>query len=174
MSRWFSYFRINFFMVAIFLSLVSFKALHKFYVSVTQVEYVEDKKAVQIILRVFIDDIESVLNERYATKLRLDPKKQQPVVEKYLKKYLSDKFILKINNENRDLDFLGIEYENDLLLCYLEIEDIPEFYEIKIENTILMDLFEEQQNIVHVKYNKQKKSLILQEGKSEGMLKFSK
>jgi len=44
---------------------------------------------------------------------------------------------------------------------------------LEISNQILMDLFEEQQNIVHVKKENNRKSLILEKRRDSGMLKFS-
>ena len=34
---------------------------------------------------------------------------------------------------------------------YLEIENLPSFKSIKLQNTILFDLFDKQQNIIHLK-----------------------
>ena len=39
-------------------------AVHKFYVSVTQVDYVPSKKRIEITSRIFIDDFENRKNER--------------------------------------------------------------------------------------------------------------
>ena len=47
------------------LPLFAFTAAHKFYVSVTNVTYSEKNEALQITSRVFIDDLEEVLKERY-------------------------------------------------------------------------------------------------------------
>ena len=54
----------------------SFAPVHKFYVSVTEMEYVKEKKSVQIITRIFIDDFEAVLNTRFGTELFLATKKR--------------------------------------------------------------------------------------------------
>ena len=49
---------------------------HKYYVSVTQLEYVEDQKSVQIINRVFIDDLERLFRERYDESITLAEKNE--------------------------------------------------------------------------------------------------
>ncbi len=43
-------------------------ALHKFYVSVNQVDFVPNKKALEISSRIFIDDIDLALEKKYGKK----------------------------------------------------------------------------------------------------------
>ncbi len=161
------------FLIAICLTLSSFVA-HKFYVSVTQVDYNEEEKSLQIISRIFIDDIEEVLQERYDNSLLLNSNEETDKVDQYLGQYFKQKLKFTVNGKEVSFIFLGKEYEDDLVISYLEIENINSLDTIEISNEILMDLFEEQQNIVHVKKEDQRKSLILEDGRSTGVLKFSK
>ncbi|MBP2832148.1 peptidase E [Aquimarina sp. U1-2] len=154
--------------------IVSSFTIHKFYVSVTQIDYNTNQQSLQIITRVFIDDIEDVLKERYDTNIVLLATKENPNIDQYLNTYFTKKLRIKVNGEQVSFNFLGKEYEDDLLICYLEIEQVSSLTSIEISNEILMDLFEEQQNIVHIKKEDQRKSLILESGKSEGLLNFSK
>ena len=157
----------------ILLVLSSFSPIHKFYVSVTQINYAEEQKSLQIISRLFIDDMEKVLKERYDAEIRLGSEEDTEKVDKLLQKYLRQKLKIEVNDEEKPLVFIGKEYENDLLLCYLEISDISSLQTITVTNSILMDVFEEQQNIVHVKKGKERKSLILQKELEQSLLKFS-
>ena len=154
------------------ITLSSFVA-HKFYVSVTQVEYNKGQQSLQIITRVFIDDIEEVLRQRYDAKIQLEPNAESPNVDEYLEKYFDQKITFIINGEEKPFVFLGKEYEDDLILLYLEIENINSLETFEISNQVLMDLFEEQQNIIHVKNENIRKSLILEKRRDTGMLKFS-
>ena len=49
---------------------------HKFYVSITKVEFSEEAQSVQIITKLFIDDIEATLQKRYDPNVSLDTKKE--------------------------------------------------------------------------------------------------
>ncbi len=160
------------FLVSLIFSLSSF-IVHKFYVSVTQVDYNEEEQSLQVISRIFIDDLEEVLRKRYNDAIMLDPDKETSNVDTYIKKYLKQKLVFLVDDKETSFIFLGKEYEDDLIICYLEIENIASLKTVKVSNEILMDLFEEQQNIIHVKKETQRKSLILEKGRSEGMLKFS-
>ena len=162
------------FILGIFLiSLSSFTVVHKFYVSVTQIEYNEKQQSLQIISRIFIDDIEEVLKKRYDETIKLTSEKQQEKVDTYLYKYLQKKLMITVDDKPVRYNFIGTEYDNDLILCYLEIEGVTSLETITISNKVLMDVFEEQQNIIHVKKGKNRKSLILEKEKEKGMLKFS-
>ena len=64
-----------------------FSAAHKFYVSVTNFKYVEEEQAFQITSRIFIDDLDDVLAERYGMEMYLDTPDEKEVSDKYIKKY---------------------------------------------------------------------------------------
>jgi len=155
------------------LVMFSFTTFHKFYVSVTQIEYVEEKESLQIITRIFIDDIEDLLQTRYDKTIILGPKKDSKMIDLYLEKYFNQKFKVKVNGKSLTYNFLGKKYEEDLMICFIEIENLKGLKSIEVTNELLMDMFEEQQNIVHVKKDEDRKSLILEKGKDTGMLKFS-
>ncbi len=162
------------FIFVMLITLSSFTTLHKFYVSVTQVEYNKEQQTLQIISRIFIDDIEDLLKERYSLSIDFDEKEKNSVIDKYLTTYLNQKLVFMVNGKKANFVFIGKEYEEDLMICYLEIENVSSLKTIEITNEVLMDLFEEQQNIIHVKKENQRKSLILEKENNIGLLKFSK
>ena len=146
--------------------------VHKFYVSVTEVEFVKDKNSVQIISRIFIDDLENALRKRYDQHLTFAPKNESKEVQEYLERYLNEKISIKINGKSVVFKFIGKEYDNDIIFCYLEVNDIQEIKSFQISNKVLFDSFEEQQNIIKLKINNENKSFILIEQSSKVMLNF--
>ncbi|MEX0361780.1 MAG: DUF6702 family protein, partial [Allomuricauda sp.] len=70
------------------LLLFSFTTVHKFYLSVTNVVYSEKSASFQITSRIFIDDLDDVLEERYGIKTELATKNEAPVADTYIEKYL--------------------------------------------------------------------------------------
>lgn len=146
--------------------------VHKFYVSVTEVAYVNDKKSVQIITRIFIDDLENTLRERYDKHLTFAPENEGKEVETYLQRYLKDKISIQINGKFVDYKFIGKEYDNDIVFCYLEIAEVREINSFQISNKVLFESFDDQQNIVKLKINDQNKSFILINQSDKALLKF--
>ena len=146
---------------------------HKFYVSTTKVEYVKERKSIQIISRIFVEDLEQVLQERYSSRVQLDPKKETDLDQSYLLNYISQKLKFKINEKEAQLIYIGKEYDIDILNIYFEIEDVDSLESIRIENKILIDLFPEQQNIIHFSNEKNKRNLILDKNHPTGLLNFN-
>ena len=155
------------------LPLLAFTTAHKYYLSVTNIEYVSEKQSVQIISRIFIDDFEALIRQRYDEDITLDASKEETQIDFYIEKYLKEKIKIKINDSIKTLVFIGKEYEDDILYCYLEIENVTAIKSFKITNQILFDLFDEQQNIVKLKINSKNKSFVLIQENDKAMLKFN-
>lgn len=160
------------FLLLLFIGLTSFNALHKFYVSVTEIEYNEKAKSLQIISRVFTDDFENLLKKRYDEKIRLGKNYETAGASDYFGKYLEQKLEIKVDGKPVKINYLGREYDNDMILLYIEVENMEAFSKIEIKNTVLMDLFSEQKNLVHVEFRGKTKSLVLADGKEEDVLNF--
>lgn len=159
-------------LLILLLPLVSFTAAHKFYVSVTNINYSEKDDALQITSRIFIDDMEMLLEERYDVDGQLATEEERDDAKVYIEKYLKAKFAIKIDGTHKDFDFLGYEFDKDVIICYLEIPriDLPNIKNIEVQNEVLTDLFDEQQNVVHFKLDDKKKSFVLIKENNKGML----
>lgn len=158
--------------ILLVIPLMAFTSMHKFYVSVTQVDYIQEKEEVQITSRIFIDDLERLIRERYDESITLASENESGLAEVYIEKYLKEKIGFVINGEPMKMNYLGKEYEDDIAICYLEISGIEAIRSIEITNSVLFDLFEEQQNVIRTKINSKKKSFILVQGNDKGLLNF--
>ena len=158
--------------VILFVALSSFSAAHKFYVSVTQVEYSEKDASLQIISRIFVDDMEATLEERYGITARLGNPEESGLAKEYVARYFQTKCNVEVNGEERDVEFLGYRFDKDLLVCYLEVPGIPSesLRSVGVRNNLLTDMFEEQKNLVHLRILGQRKSLVLIRENNKGML----
>lgn len=156
------------------LPLLAFSAAHKFYVSVTNMNYSEKDDAFQVTTRIFIDDFEGVLKERYGIEAKLATENEAKIADEYIEKYLRAKFLVYLNGEQMGYDFLGKKYDNDVVICYMELPKVglKNLEKMEIENEILTDLFDEQKNVVHVKWMDNKRSFIMIKSNAKGMLNF--
>lgn len=125
---------------------------HPFHVSVTDIEHDAEAKSVQVSHRIFLDDLELGL-KKYHKLEKLDtyepesPSKLDSLIGAYLKK----KVLFLINGESKDFYYLGSELEGDARWCYYEIENVERVDEAQVTNVALMEVFDDQQNIVHFK-----------------------
>lgn len=161
------------FLALFILPLLAFSSFHKYYISVTEIDYLQEKKSVQITSRIFVDDFESLLRERYDESISLAGKNESRTTELYIERYIKDRIKIKINGKEVSFDFIGKEYDVDIMICYLEIIDVKSIISFEISNTVLFDLFKEQQNIVKTKINSQQKSYILIPQKDKALLNFN-
>lgn len=154
------------------LPLFAFSVVHKFYISVTHIGYSDKDNAIQIKSRVFIDDMNAVLVERYGIDADLGEDNESKITQEYLEKYIRTKISVSIDDTIAEYTILGKKYDNDVLVLYLEVPNvkIAKVSSIGIENEILTDLFDEQQNVVHFKINGKKKSFVLLKSDTKGML----
>lgn len=159
-------------LLLLLLPLFAFTVAHKFYLSVTNVGYSEKDQAVQITSRIFIDDFEAALLARYDFKGNLATEKEVALADEYIEKYIRAKFAFYIDGKAAEFDFIGKRYEDDLMICYIEIPNLKlsDHKSIAIQNEILTDMYDEQQNVVHFKINGRKKSFVLIKENNKGML----
>ena len=72
--------------ILILAPLFAFTLMHKFYVSVTNIQYSEEDNSLQITSRIFIDDLENVLEERYGVIMNLATEKESGEANFYIEK----------------------------------------------------------------------------------------
>ena len=160
-------------LILLVIPLLAFNTIHKYYISVTQIDYMQSKQSVQITTRIFIDDLEKLLRERYDKGITLAGKNEPSTADLYIERYLNEKINIKINNKEVNFSFVGKEYDADLVKCYLEIEGIKKIESFEISNEVLFDLYSDQQNIIKTKINSQQKSAILIAENRSVLLKFN-
>lgn len=100
--------------------------------------------------------------------------KEMSNIDLYIERYLKHHLNVKVNNKKVDLKYLGKEYDNDVVKCYIEIEgiDADALKSIEVENSLLFELFEKQNNIVHFKIDDLRKSFSLISGNDKALLNF--
>ena len=159
--------------LALTIPLFAFTTAHEFYVSVTQIDYIKDKQSVQITTRIFIDDLEDLLRQRYDENITLNASKDEHIIDTYIAKYLMSKIQIDINGDFKKIKYIGKEYEDDIVYCYLEISDVETIDSFKITNRLMFDIYEDQQNIIKTNINSKNKSLMLIPNMDTGVLNFN-
>ena len=145
---------------------------HETYLSVTEIEYKQDKQSLQIISRVFIDDMEDVLTKRYQKEISLSYKDDLEKNKTLLSKYLSKKLTISIEGRPVQLKLLGSKFDADQIVLFLEATNIEKFDHVTVENLVLTDLYDSQKNIVHVKKGDEIESMLLVKDNSSQSVSF--
>ena len=147
-------------------SLQHISPLHDFHVSKCLIEYNPTEQAIQISLHMFIDDLEYALEQKGHKGLFLCTPKEKENANKILTAYLTRKLSLEVNNSKPTFEFIGKEVSDDLsgVWCYLEITNIKELKALSVHNSLLLEVFDDQKNIVSLTGPNLQGTLLLQNG----------
>ncbi|WP_309641899.1 DUF6702 family protein [Flavobacterium sp.] len=154
----------------LFVTLTAF-AVHKFYISIYQINYVAPKKRVEITTRIFIDDLNKALQLKYTKTTHIGEPTETPEDVAFMNQYLAEHFTIKINGTKKPFVFVSKELENNVVIGYYKINDIAKVTSLDIKNTSLMDMFSDQQNVIQTTCNGKKQSLLLTNENTSGVLK---
>ena len=138
---------------------------HKYYVSTSLFNFTEDS-SLQITLKVFKDDLSNAISDTYLDQKTDDLNLIDELYFKQVDKYINSKISILIDDKKFEMDYLGLETKNDMYVCYLEIENLPIYSNMVISNKILFEIFDDQQNIIHVKRNDKRQSFIARNNNS--------
>jgi len=138
---------------------------HKYYVSTSLFNFSEDS-SLQITLRIFKDDLSNAISDTYLDQKTDDLNLIDELYFKQVDKYINSKISILIDDKKFEMDYLGLETKNDMYICYLEIENLPIYSNMVISNKILFEIFDDQQNIIHVKRNDKRQSFIARNNNS--------
>ncbi len=135
------------------LLMASFRpAMHKYYLSLTQVNINSQKHSLDVSCKLFMDDLEQELEKSTGKKVDLSISKDQ-ATEKLLADYLEKNFMINVGGELQKLQFLGFEVENDAVWCYSEVHVFKGKGTISILNTLLYENFPEQSNLMNLNWD---------------------
>ena len=127
--------------------------IHDFFVSVSYIEYDDQRNAIEAHKKIFFDDFEKTLKKQFLNEDFDILKSNQVLVDDYIRDYLTNNIEFVINDKQYDFEYLGHEYEDGIINCYFEINKIKKIKKIKIKDTSLFETFEGQENLIYFKAN---------------------
>lgn len=158
-------------LVSIFLlSVLTF--FHPLHLSVTEITLDEKEKELEIMLRVFTDDLElAIRNAKKDETLNL-LKPANTNTDKLAWEYLQGRFKFSIDGKAQSVKYLGHEADEDVLIFYIQVQPVKKFKSIDITNSILTELHDDQSNLINMTVRDKTKSLRLERDNPSGKLSF--
>jgi hypothetical protein len=134
-------------LVALSLFALPAATAHKFYTSISHVEYNQETKSLEVAVRVFSDDLEVALTKRNNKAIYLDATKDVGAI---ITAYLQDVFEIKgRDGEHKKIRWVGMETKVDATWLYFEVK-LPEgLAGAELRNRLFFELFTEQVNIIN-------------------------
>jgi hypothetical protein len=135
---------------------------HPIHLSITEIDHNEKSKALQITMRIFIDDLELSIRKKLNDKeLDLLEPGNGKTTDNLVKDYLVENVKLKVDKKAVKINYLGHEIEGPAMICYVEIENIKKFTTIEVTNRVILETHDDQSNLVNVNYHDKVKSVRL-------------
>ena len=137
------------------------KDVHPLHVSVTEINHNAAGKTLEITCKMFTDDFEKVLVQNYKTKVDLINPPDRPAMDKLVSDFVQKHVLLKIDNKQSQLSYIGYERDSEAVYSYFQVENIAVLKKLEISNTILHELFTDQINMMHIMVGGKRKSVKL-------------
>lgn len=143
------------------IAIVSSSALD-FFSSMTKVDYVEGSKTLKFTTKLNTDNI--------AEAIKINPNSAGFQAE--VKNYMNNHFDVYVNGAQKNLTFTGSQVNGESVWIYFEANGVSEMNSLKIKNTVLLEAFPKQLNLVNISYKGQQKTMNFQRGKEVNEVSF--
>lgn len=159
-----------------FITLVSGRpADHDFHVSRSEINYETSSGDIQIAVHVFIDDLESAIARSGTSGLKIYMPGENNNADEHIEKYLRSRLSVAVGNSGVKPIFIGRELSKDKMAvwCYLEVPGQKNVSAIRVNNSLLTELYNDQKNIVDFTVDNKKKQIVVLDSKTtEGIFKI--
>jgi hypothetical protein len=146
--------------------------VHPIHISVTEIEYDERERELEIITRIFTDDLELAIraqqNNPELELLKLPAATLDEVVKPYLLKQVN----VLLDGKVQTLKYLGHEQDGDAHVFFIQIQPVKKWKSITVQNQVLLETYDDQSNIVHVTVREKTRSMRLMRNNAAGTLTF--
>ena len=135
-------------MYKLFLQIILLNTLvfsHQFFLTTTEVRLSENQKNLEVTIQTFSHDVEALLKAADFNLANLGSDREDNAIDDFLINYLSDNFII----QDHFWKYLGKKVDGDFTLFFLEIEKFKTSSNVAVFNTIFMDMYDKQQNIMN-------------------------
>ena len=134
------------------LVVAAFVVPHDFFVSILTIRHKAEAKTLDLTWRITAHDIEQALES--TGPLKLGSEKENPKADSLLNDYFKHHLILFQGDKQLSWKWVGKELDGETLYCYLQVDDISTPNDLIVQNTLLMEVLSDQQNLVHVEGEK--------------------
>ncbi|MBP6699499.1 MAG: hypothetical protein KA175_17895 [Flavobacteriales bacterium] len=136
----------------VLLATLAFFAPHDFFVSILTIRHKPETQTLDLTWRMTAHDIEHALSDR--VELKLGSAAEYPKADSLLNRYFLEHLTLFQEDHQLIWKWIGKELDGETLYCYLQVDGIFTPNDLMVSNTLLQDVFMEQQNLVHVEGEK--------------------
>lgn len=139
------------------------KEIHPFHTSVTELVFNEKDGIWEVSIRLFQDDLELGISQFKGKRFQFQ---QAQGIDEVLQTFLKTQFGFLVNQQwQTPYRYVGWEPQQDVIWVYLEIPTQQSLSGVFLKNSLLIESFPDQTNLVHVARKGDKKSYLFQKGR---------
>ena len=138
------------------------KTAHPVHLSFTNLEYVSAEKRFLILFKIFADDFDKIILKKYNYVLDFEKKKKNKNYEKFVSKYINENFKLFINNKSNTIvkyDYHNFKEDEPTAYLYFTYKYKGDAKTFKIKNSLMTDLYFDQNNLLIFNYKGMQKAI---------------
>lgn len=158
--------------VLLMMVLTSGFTMHKYYMSLTQIDHNKEVGSLEITIKLFTDDFEKAIEQGTTEKLHLGTDKESVKADDLIKKYLNKHFTLKVNGIPMTYSYVGKEVDIEVAWVYLEVKNVKTINSITVTNSLMTEVIPEQKNVVKLNVNGNYSSHVMSKSDSEKKFEF--
>lgn len=151
----------------IYIALFFISLLHPVHVSVTSVEYVKEKNIFDVSFKLFWDDFEVIIAQKYGVLLNLGKEDERKEKEQYFTQYISESFSLKVDGVELEPKYKRDTINEASIWLYYSFPGNFDMKKIEIENRLMLDMFDDQTNLLMVKFGNIEKGFSMKQRKEK-------
>ena len=147
-------------MTMVFLVWINFCSAfaHPVYISYTNMDIDARKENIVLSIRIFTDDLETVLHNKYGIDGWIGTAKEHPDCRRLIGEYISERFTITANrNEKLSMTTDSMSIQEDALWIYMKAQASQTIHYVEIENRVLTDFFYSQTNLIIISTGQKEK-----------------
>jgi hypothetical protein len=145
---------------------------HPVHVSITTIEYSSEKKGFVLGFKIFYDDLQATVLNRYQEKLNFETDKKTG--NEICDRFIRDVFTFSVNGKDysKKLKYVHAELMQEAMWIYFILPFRDKINEMEIDHHILIDLYPDQKNLLIVKLCGFEKGYTLDRNNTECRIKL--
>jgi hypothetical protein len=144
------------------------KDFHPVHISYTNIEFNKEKGKYEILFKIFVDDFDLILKTKYGKDLKLKEGLWEKSYAETINKYIFEHFKLIIGTKDKtksNLNFLRKEISEGAIWLYYDFSTKEKGNNYEIYNSLMMDLYQDQNNLLIFTYMDQQKAFRFDQSK---------
>jgi len=148
-------------------------AYHPVHISYTHIEFNQSTNKFEILIKLFVDDFDLILYQKYGKNLKLIEGKMEKGNDETIKKYINEHLKVIINGNYKtkpSIELLKTEFKDLSIWLHFDFSFKGNCSTFEIYNSLMTDLYPDQTNLLIFTFKDEQKAFKFNSGKTKEQL----